>query len=384
MPNVEIVGVEHGRMVFNLALRRSLIFMCQEISNIAYEAPIDLDPWTLLLQAERRLFELAEAGRYRAGLQSFSEALISAIDQMASAYTRDGVLGPATGFIHLDRMTGGLQKSDLIILAGAPGMGKSALAINIACNMARAWQGEVAAGGQVQTRKGAIVGYFSLEMSAEQLATRIISAQSGVPTHRIRRGDISEAEFDRIAAVTRQTEAIPLYIDDTGGLSIEQIAARARRLKRQRGLDLLVIDDLQVLESSTRRASVVGPNARPTVTEGLKALAKELSVGVLAISQMLSQRENRERSHPVLSDLGAVGLSELDADMILFLFREEQYLQQEEPPIGTDSHLRWQAEMEAVHAKAEVIIAKNLHGPTGSVVMWFNAAISRFSDVGSL
>jgi len=159
----------------------------------------------------------------------------------------------------------------------------------------------------VQTRKGAIVGYFSLEMSAEQLATRIISAQSGVPTHRIRRGDISEAEFDRIAAVTRQTEAIPLYIDDTGGLSIEQIAARARRLKRQRGLDLLVIDDLQVLESSTRRASVVGPNARPTVTEGLKALAKELSVGVLAISQMLSQRENRERSHPVLSDLGAVG-----------------------------------------------------------------------------
>ena len=224
--------------------------------NVAFDAPVDFSPRNQIEDAERRLYELAETGRYDGGFQRFAQALTTAIDMAAHAYQRDGKLsGIATGLDDLDRMMGGLQPSDLIILAGRPGMGKTALATNIGYNVARAWRGEVRADGHTVTANGGIVGFFSLEMSAEQLATRIIAEQTGIPSNQIRRGGISEAEFERIKDHSIELQNLPFFVDETGGLSVAQLAARARRLKRQRGLDLLIIDYLQLLQGSTRRSA---------------------------------------------------------------------------------------------------------------------------------
>ena len=373
---------DYGRTIYDLAIRRTLIIIGEDVVNVAYDAPVDLPPREQIEDAERRLYELAETGRYDGGFQRFATALTTAVDMAARAYQRDGNLsGLATGIADLDRMLGGLQKSDLVILAGRPGMGKTALATNLAYNIARAWRGEVRPDGRMESVDGGIVGFFSCEMSAEQLATRIIAEQTEIPSYRIRRGEIDPSDFDKIAQMARDMEVLPLYIDETGGLSISQLTARARRLKRQKGLDLLVIDYIQLLSGSGKRAAEGRVQEVTEITTGLKALAKELQVPILALSQLSRQVESRDDKRPQLSDLRESGSIEQDADVVMFVFREEYYLKNKEPRIGTEEHFKWQAEMEAVHAKAEVIIGKQRHGPTGTVPLHFEANVTRFSDL---
>jgi replicative DNA helicase len=373
---------DYGRTIYDLAIRRTLIIIGEDVVNVAYDAPVDLAPREQIEDAERRLYELAETGRYDGGFQRFATALTTAVDMAARAYQRDGNLsGLATGIADLDRMLGGLQKSDLVILAGRPGMGKTALATNLAYNIARAWRGEVRPDGRMESVDGGIVGFFSCEMSAEQLATRIIAEQTEIPSYRIRRGEIDPSDFDKIALMAREMEVLPLYIDETGGLSISQLTARARRLKRQKGLDLLVIDYIQLLSGSGKRAAEGRVQEVTEITTGLKALAKELQVPILALSQLSRQVESRDDKRPQLSDLRESGSIEQDADVVMFVFREEYYLKNKEPRIGTEEHFKWQAEMEAVHAKAEVIIGKQRHGPTGTVPLHFEANVTRFSDL---
>src|SRR5207342_3779380 len=350
---------DYGHTVYDLSIRRALIQVGEDMVNVAFDAPVDFSPRNQIEDAERRLYELAETGRYDGGFQRFAQALTTAVDMAAHAYQRDGKLsGIATSLKDLDRMMGGLQKSDLVIVAGRPGMGKTALATNIAYNVARAWRGDVQADGRTATINGGIVGFFSLEMSAEQLATRIVSEQTEIPSYRIRRGEIDPSDFDRIVETAREIEALPLYIDETGGLSIAQLAARARRLKRQRGLDLLVVDYLQLLQGSSRRAQEGRVQEVTEITTSLKALAKELSCPIVALSQLSRQVESRDDKHPQLSDLRESGSIEQDADVVLFVYREEYYLQNKEPKPGTAEHEKWQLEMELALGKAEVIIAK--------------------------
>jgi replicative DNA helicase len=373
---------DYGRTVYDLAIRRALIGIGEVMVNTAYDAAVDERPRDQIEAAERSLYELAETGRYDGGFQRFAQALTTAVEMAAHAYQRDGKLsGLATGLKDLDRMMGGLQKSDLVILAGRPGMGKTALATNLAYNVARSWEGTVRPDGHIESANGGIVGFFSLEMSAEQLATRIISEQSEIASYRIRRGEIDPSDFDRIAETAREMEQIPLYIDETGGLSIAQLAARAHRLKRQRGLDLLVIDYIQLLQGSTRRAQEGRVQEVTEITTNLKALAKELNVPVLALSQLSRQVENRDDKRPQLSDLRESGSIEQDADVVMFVYREEYYLKNREPRPGSEEHFKWQAEMDAVHGRAEVILGKQRHGPTGTVAMQFKADVTRFSDL---
>src|SRR5436305_1382206 len=334
---------DYGRTIYDLAIRRTLIIIGEDVVNVAYDAPVDLPPREQIEDAERRLYELAETGRYDGGFQRFATALTTAVDVAAKAYQRDGNLsGLATGITDLDRMLGGLQKSDLVVLAGRPGMGKTALATNLAYNIAKAWRGEVRPDGRMESVDGGIVGFFSCEMSAEQLATRIIAEQTEIPSYRIRRGEIDPSDFDRIAQMARAVETIPLYIEETGGISIAQLTARARRLKRQRGLDLLVIDYIQLLSGSSRRAQEGRVQEVTEITTGLKALAKELNVPILALSQLSRQVENRDDKRPQLSDLRESGSIEQDADVVMFVLREEYDLKNKEPRPGTDEHFKWQ------------------------------------------
>ena len=311
------------------------------------------------------------------------QALTTAVDMAARAYQRDGSLsGLATGLTDLDAKMGGLQPSDLVILAGRPGMGKTALATNIAYNVAKAWIGELRADGHMGTVNGGIVGFFSLEMSAEQLATRIIAEQTGIPSNKIRRGAIDESDFEKIKDVSIELQNLPFYVDETGGLSIAQLAARARRLKRQRGLDILVIDYLQLLQGSTRRSSENRVQEITEITTRLKALAKELNIPILALSQLSRQVETRDDKRPQLSDLRESGSIEQDADVVLFVFREEYYHQMRKPTeANREKFAEWLAEGERVEGKAEVIIGKQRHGPTGTVDLQFDAAVTRFANL---
>jgi replicative DNA helicase len=376
-----INAADYGRMIHNLAVRRNLIVIGEDIVNGAYDAPIAASPREQIEEAERKLYSIAEAGRYDGGFQRFSDALAIAVDMAAKAWERDGRLsGLASGLTDIDKMLGGLQHSDLIIVAGRPGMGKTALATNIGFNVAKAYEFEARPDGTHATVNGGIVGFFSLEMSAEQLATRIISEQAAVPSYKIRRGDISEAEFHRVAQAAREMQTIPFYIDQTGGISIAQLAARARRLKRQRGLDLLVVDYIQLLSASrTRSESRV--QELTEITTGLKALAKELNVPILALSQLSRQVEGRDDKRPLLSDLRESGSIEQDADVVMFVFREEYYLKNKQPHEGTEEFLEWQAAMEQVHGKAEIIIGKQRHGPTGTIELAFDAEVTRFANL---
>src|SRR5829696_306097 len=377
-----INAADYGRTIYDLAVRRDLIRIGEDMVNVAFDAPVDFAPREQIEEAERRLYELAETGQYGGGFQPFKEALRRAVDMAANAYQRDGKLsGLATGLRDLDHKMGGLQSSDLIILAGRPGMGKTALATNIAYNVAKAWQGEVRPDGHMQTVDGGIVGFFSLEMSSEQLATRIVSERTGISSSTIRRGAIQQNDFDVITDVAVELQSLPFYVDDTGGLSIAQLAARARRLKRQKGLDLLVIDYLQLLQGSSRRANEGRVQEITEITTSLKALAKELNVPVLALSQLSRQVENRDDKRPQLSDLRESGSIEQDADVVMFVFREEYYLANKEPRAGTEEYYKWQTDMEAVHGKAEIIIGKQRHGPTGTVQLQFKADVTRFANL---
>jgi len=372
---------DYGRTIYELSLRRDLIRIGEDMVNVAFDAPVDFAPRAQIEDAERRLYELAESGRYDGGFQRFAQALTVAVDMAAKAFQRDGKLsGIATGLRDLDIKMGGLQPSDLIIVAGRPGMGKTALATNIAYNVAKAHRAEVQADGTMKSINGGIIGFFSCEMSAEQLATRIIAERTGIPSSTIRRGGITESDFEKIRDYSIELQSLPFYVDETGGLSISQLNARARRLKRQKGLDLLVVDYIQLLQGSGKRSD----NRVQEVTEittSLKALAKELNIPIIALSQLSRQVENRDDKRPQLADLRESGSIEQDADVVMFVFREEYYLANKEPRAGTPEYEKWQLDMSLVHGKAEVIIGKQRHGPTGSVELHFDASITRFGDL---
>jgi len=372
---------DYGRSIFDLATRRNLITIGEDMVNIAYDAPIETSPSDQIEDAERRLFDLAEKGGSDAGFSTFGNAMNIALDMAAAAYQRDGGLsGIATDIQALDQRMGGLQPSDLIVLAGRPGMGKTSLATNIAFNIAHNYKGDVEADGSPSTLDGGVVGFFSLEMSSEQLATRIISEQAEVSSSKIRRGEITEADFTKLTICANEMSKVPLYIDETGGISIAQLAARARRLKRQKGLDLLIIDYIQLMQGSAKNAG----NRVQEVTEittGLKALAKELGIPVIALSQLSRQVENRDDKRPQLSDLRESGSIEQDADVVLFVYREEYYLQNGEPEEGTEEWLKWKEKLDRARGRAEVIIAKQRHGPTGTAQLGFQGEFTRFSDI---
>ena len=372
---------DYGRTIYDLAIRRQLIQIGETMVNTAYDSPIDAPPSIQIEGAEQELYELAETGKYGTGFEPFSSALTDAIDMAANAYRRDGGLsGLATGFTDLDHRMGGLQPSDLIIIAGRPAMGKTALATNIAYHVAKTYR----PGGDAENAlDGAVVGFFSLEMSAEQLATRIISEQAYIPSERIRRGRIDADEFDRIVEVSQELQHLPLYIDQTGGISVAQLAARARRLKRQRGLGFIVVDYLQLLSGSSKRAAEGRVQEVSEITTGLKALAKELHVPVLALSQLSRQVEQREDKRPQLADLRESGSIEQDADVVLFVFREEYYLERSQPRENTEEHQKWQLAMDTVTGKADVIIGKQRHGPTGTVTLQFTPEFTRFSNLAT-
>ncbi len=375
-------AADYGQSIYDLAIRRSLIQIGEEVVSVAYESDVDQTANKQIEDAERQLFELAEKGRYDGGFIGFGKALTEAIDMASEAYRRDGTLsGTATGLTDLDRLMGGLQRSDLIIIAARPAMGKTSLATNIAFHVARSFRSEVLADGHSKTVDGGHVGFFSLEMSAEQLATRILAEQAQISSSDIRRGNIHESQFDRLVQTSNMMAQLPLFIDDTGGLSVSQLAARARRLKRQKGLDLIVVDYLQLLTGSSRRASENRVQELTEITTTLKALAKELEVPIIALSQLSRQVENRDDKHPQLADLRESGSIEQDADVVLFVYREEYYLKNKEPKEGTPEHLTWQNEMEQVHGRAEVIIGKQRHGPTGTVQLAFEAQFTRFSNL---
>ncbi len=377
-----INALDYGQTIYDLSTRRALIQIGEEMVNEAFDAPVDSVPSKQIEEAEQKLYEVAESGRYDGGFQRFSAALTTAVDMAANAYQRDGKLsGLATGLRDLDSRMGGLQKSDLIIIAGRPAMGKTALATNIGYNIAKAWEGEVKADGHTSTVNGGIVGFFSLEMSAEQLATRILAEQTDISSSRIRRGDISEADFTVIRDKSIELQDLKFFVDESGGLSIAQLAARARRLKRQRGLDVLIIDYIQLLQGSGKRAQDNRVQEVTEITTGLKALAKELNVPVIALSQLSRQVENRDDKRPQLSDLRESGSIEQDADVVMFVYREEYYLANKEPKPNTDEHAKWLAAINAAHGKADLIIGKQRHGPTGTVQLQFDAEVTRFDNL---
>jgi len=374
---------DYGRVVQELAVRRNLIRIGEDMVNIAFDAPVDMPPRAQIEDAERRLFELAEAGRYDGGFVSFSDALRGSIEMAAAAFQRAGKLsGISTGISTLDARLGGLQRSDLVILAGRPAMGKTSLATNIAFNIAAAYRAEEQPDGALKTVDGGVVGFFSLEMSSEQLATRIISEQTEIPSNRIRRGDITDQDFEKLVAASQMMQSIPLYVDQTGGISISQLAARARRLKRQKGLDVLIVDYLQLLTGSSKKGSENRVQEITEITTGLKALAKELHVPIVALSQLSRQVENRDDKRPQLADLRESGSIEQDADVVMFVYRDEYYLKMKEPAEkGSEAWFKWEADMNRMKGVAEVIVGKQRHGPTGSVELHFAGEVTRFSDL---
>jgi replicative DNA helicase len=373
---------EYGRTIYELAQRRKLIGIGTDVVNEAFEPDIEINSKEMIEKAEQALYGLAETDKYGKGFQAFTHALTMAIDMASAAYQRDGGLsGISAGLTDLDEKMGGLQSSDLIILAGRPAMGKTALATNIAYHVAKNYKAEYQPDGSNKVLDGGVVAFFSLEMSSEQLATRIIAEQSGISSEYIRRGKISEDEFQRLVDVSRELQSLPLYIDSTGGLTIAQLASRARRLKRQRGVGLIIVDYLQLLAGSSNKQREGRVQEVTEITVGLKALAKELAVPIIALSQLSRQVESREDKRPQLSDLRESGSIEQDADVVLFVYREEYYLERLMPNEGTPEFQGWQEKMDRAHGKAEVIIGKQRHGPTGTVELQFEGKLTRFSNL---
>lgn len=382
---VTIINAEdYGRTIYDLALRRELIQIGEGMVLTAYDSPIDSPAPAQIEGAEQQLFQLAEKGNHEGGFKSFSRSMAGAVATIEAAYKRDGKLsGVTTGFKDLNEKLGGLHKSDLVILAGRPAMGKTALATNMGFNAAKAYLYDKANGMDPSESSGAAVGFFSLEMSAEQLATRILAEQSGVPSEDLRRGKLNKDQFRDLTRAAQELEALPFFIDDTPALTIASLRTRARRMKRQHNLGFLIVDYLQLLRGGG--AGGRGPENRvqeiSEITRGLKGVAKELAIPVLALSQLSRSVENREDKRPMLSDLRESGSIEQDADMVCFVYREEYYHQMKEPGMGTPEHEAWQIKGEEVHGKAEVIIGKQRHGPTGTVRLQFTRETTRFSDL---
>jgi replicative DNA helicase len=377
-----INAADYGRTVYDLATRRALIAIGEEMVTTAYDSPIDTPPEAQIQESEGALYALAEAGKYGQGFVDFGLALTQTIEMANAAYERDGQLsGISTGISDLDNKTGGLQSSDLIVLAGRPSMGKTALVTNIAFNVAKAYKAEKQSDGTDKVVNGGVVGFFSLEMSAEQLATRIIAEQAEISSGDIRRGMIDETQFRRLVEVSQVMSRIPLYIDQSGGLTIAQLCARARKLKRQKGLNLLIIDYLQLLAGSSKSSQANRVQEITEITTGLKALAKELAVPVIALSQLSRQVEQREDKRPQLSDLRESGSIEQDADVVMFVYREEYYVERAKPSEGTPGFQEWQQKMSQLVGKAEVIIGKARHGPVGYVELAFESRYTRFGNL---
>jgi replicative DNA helicase len=372
---------EYGRLVYDLALRRDLIRIGGEIASAA-QGDAEKTAKDQIESAEQSLYTLAETGQSSTGFVTFADALHGAVEMAAEAYSRDGGLaGVSTGLVDMDRMIGGLHPSDLIILAGRPSMGKSALAANIAFHVAKNYAYDIQPDGSRKTSNGGVVAFFSLEMSAEQLAMRVLAEVSGVPSDRLRKGEIDASEFGRVRDAALEIQQAPLHFDDTGGLSLSKLTARARRLKRQQGLDLIVIDYLQLVTAGEGSKTDNRVQEVSMITQGLKALAKELAVPVIALSQLSRQVENREDKRPQLSDLRESGSIEQDADMVMFVYREAYYLGRAEPREGTPEHLAWQEDLDKIQHVAEVIIGKQRHGPIGTVKLHFNSDLTKFSNL---
>ncbi|MDC0096167.1 replicative DNA helicase [Amylibacter sp.] len=372
---------DYAQMIYDMAIRRDLMAIGEDIADKARLIDISSEPSEQIVEAEQKLYALSEQGQVDSGFQSFLKAVTDAVDMANQAYQRDGgMAGISTGLTDMDKKLGGLHPSDLLILAGRPSMGKTSLATNIAFNIAKAYKKGQRHDGTEGAVEGGVVGFYSLEMSAEQLAGRILSEASEVPSTQIRSGDMTESEFRRFVEAAKQLENCPLYIDDTPALPISQLAARARRLKRTHGLDVLIIDYLQLVRPASAKDNRV--NEVSEITQGMKAIAKELDIPVIALSQLSRAVESREDKRPQLSDLRESGSIEQDADVVMFVFREEYYKEREKPSDHeADKMMMWQEEMEALHGKAEIIIGKQRHGPIGTVDLSFEGQFTRFGNL---
>lgn len=367
---------DYGKLIYDLYLRRELLNIGQDVCVQAKTYEFDVTAIQQIERAEKQLFDLATKGQTGGGLIEFNVAMGDALRSAELAFKRDSqIVGVTTGLTDMDKWLGGLHPSDLLILAGRPSMGKTTLATNIAFNAARA--------SLKKEGGGAPVAFFSLEMSSEQLASRILASEAGVSSDKIRKGDIQASDFPKFVEVTREFQDLPLFIDDTPAVTVNAIRNRARRMQRQHGLGLIVIDYLQLIEAGGDRRSGQSNRVQEIsdISRGLKAIAKELDVPVIALSQLSRAVEQRDDKRPQLSDLRESGSIEQDADVVMFVFREEYYLERKRPSEGTDKYIEWQAQMNQVYKQAEVIIAKQRHGPVGTIKLYFDGSITKFGNL---
>jgi replicative DNA helicase len=378
---------EMAQQIYDLALLRELVSVGRELVEGALDTSESVEPMLQIESAEAALFRVAEGATGQSEAESFRGATGKALAMIETAINSGGhVSGKTTGLTSINEKVGGLHDSDLIILAGRPGMGKSSLATNIAFNCADRWLRDKRDG--IEKSVGSPVALFSLEMSSDQLATRILAEQAGISSEALRMGKISRDDFQQLSYASQRLAELPLYIDDTPALSVSALRARARRLKRRHGIGLIVLDYLQLMQGSGRSQDN-RVNEISEISRGLKTLAKELQVPVIALSQLSRAVEQREDKRPMLSDLRESGSIEQDADMVWFIFREDYYVASREPkmPVGDgdmkghEAHAAWQAEMEQVYGLAELIVAKQRHGATGKVRLRFEPKITRFSDL---
>ncbi len=364
-------SIEYSKIIYDMYVRRELIKISENIIDNAKINDLNVSGQSIIEESEKTLYDLAEKGSFNSTLIKFDYAVRQTIEMASSAYkNEEGIVGVPTGLRDLDDRLGGLHKSDLIIIAGRPSMGKTALATNIAFHAAKKIQ---------ETGEKGSVAFFSLEMSSEQLSTRILAEQSRIKSNDIRRGKISEEQFEQFIETSKNISELPLYIDETPAISIAALSNRARRIKRLYGLDMIVIDYIQLMKA-TFALKEGRVQEISEITQGLKALAKELSVPVLALSQLSRAVEQRDDKKPQLSDLRESGSIEQDADVVMFVYRESYYLKAKEPRPATVEHAEWQAKMNEVSHLAELIIGKQRHGPTGNVMLEFEEMFTKFKD----
>lgn len=377
-----IIGAkDFAQQVYDLALLRALIGVGRDLVEGALDTSEDVAPLEQIEKAETELYKVAEEGGAEGKAKSFGEATKLAVQMAEKALNSGGHLsGITTGLEGINAKVGGLHKSDLVILAGRPGMGKTSLATNIAFAAAQRFARDIEDGIESNKSAGAPVAFFSLEMSADQLATRILAEESGISSENLRMGKISQQEFRQLARAAAELERLPLYIDDTPGLTIAALRTRARRLKRQKGIGCVVVDYLQLLQGTGRGGNDNRVQEISEISRGLKQLAKELEVPVLALSQLSRAVEQREDKRPQLSDLRESGSIEQDADMVWFVYRGDYYLAAKKPDDDHPDIAAWREEMDRIYGRADLIVAKQRHGATGTVRMKFDARITKFSD----
>jgi len=377
-----IAAKDFAQQIYDLALLREMIRVGRDMANVAFDTASGLPPLQQIEDAEAALYAIAEKGEVSGATRTFAQAAKLAVDMADRAYKSGGHLsGYTTGLTEMDKKIGGLHKSDLIIIAGRPAMGKTALATNIAFACAQRMLRDRADGVDANKSSGAPVAFFSLEMSADQLATRVLAEQSGINSESLRMGRITSQEFMNLARASGQLSDLPLLIDDTPALSIAALRTRARRLKRKHDVGLIVVDYLQLLQGTAKNANENRVQEISEITRGLKTLAKDLGVPVLALSQLSRAVENREDKRPVLSDLRESGTIEQDADIVLFVYREEYYHSLKQPDQeDVEKFAKWQERAQRLHGLAEVIVAKQRHGSTGTIPLTFHKMTTKFSD----